>query len=183
MNDNFGFGDIAAARLRARFGLRDRLVIEGHFNVVCRDKRTGKVKWIDGMKNRIVDVGIDWILTNDLAGATLYAGLTDGTPTDAAGDTMASHAGWLEMAGYDEATRPAWGQGEPSSKVVTNASAITFTMDGTDTTIGGAFITTDNTKDGTSGTLIGVKAFTGGDKTVANNDVLEVTYTLTGSSS
>ncbi|GAG46997.1 unnamed protein product, partial [marine sediment metagenome] len=32
-------------------------------------------------------------------------GLTDGTPTPAAGDTMASHGGWTEVVAYDEGVR------------------------------------------------------------------------------
>lgn len=177
-----GFSDEAKAALRSRRGNRDKFVLSGWMKTVCRDKH-GNIKWVDEGPNLVVNEGIDYILTNDLAGATLYLGLTEASPSPAAGNTMSSHAGWDEAAGYDEANRVSWGQGEPSSQAVTNGTAAEFTMDGNDTSIGGAFITTDNTKDGTSGTLIAVKAFTGGNKTVADNDVLSVTYTITGSSS
>ena len=84
----------------------------------------------------------------------------------------------VEAARYDEATRLVGVQGAAAGKSVTNSSPSTFTMDGSDATIGGAFITTDNTKDGTSGTLIALKAFTDGDKSVSDGDTLNVTYTI-----
>lgn len=171
----------ASVKRRVIYG--ESLSLSGWMKVVCRDAN-GNVKWIDEGPNLVVNTGINYILgTAILDSATLYIGLTTGSPTPAAGDTMSSHAGWTEAAGYDEAARVAWGQDAAASQAVTNSTAATFTMDGTDTTIGGAFITTDNTKDGTTGTLIAVKAFTGGNKTVADNDTLDVTYTVTGSSS
>lgn len=183
MNDNQFFQDQAISRLRRKMGQSDRVGFKGYVKVVCKDKN-GKVKWIDEGENLIVNEGIDYIMgTAILDSATLYVGLTEASPTPAAGDTMSSHAGWAEAAGYDEATRPAWGQDAVSSKVVTNSTSADFTMDGTDGSIGGAFLSTNSTKDGTSGILIGVKAFTAGNRTVVATDVLEVTYTITGSSS
>lgn len=181
--DSMPFGDKCGATLKSRPATEDRLGISGYMKIVCRDK-DGNVKWVEEGPNLVVNTGIDYILgTAILDSATIYVGLTNGSPTPAAADTMASHGGWTEAAGYTAGTRPLWSQGAAASQAVTNASAVSFTMDGTDTTIGGAFLTTDNTKDGTTGTLIAVKAFTGGNKTVANNDTLDVTYTITGSSS
>jgi len=147
---------------------------------VCRDK-DGNIKWVDEGPNLVVNTGISYILgTAILDSATLYVGLLEASPSPAAGWTMSSIT---EAAGYDEATRPSWGQDAESSQAVSNSTAVTFTMDGNDTSIGGAFISTVSTKDDTSGILIAAKAFTGGNKTVADNDTLEVTYTITGSSS
>ena len=182
-SDNCGFQDDASARIKSKNAMQSGLKIRGFLKVVCRDA-DGNVKWVDDGENLIVDEGIDYILgTAILDAASLFIGLTEASPTPAAGDTMASHAGWATAAGYDEANRISWGQDSVASKVVTNSTSADFTMDGADTSIGGAFITTNNTKDGTTGTLIAVKAFTGGNKTVADNDVLQVTYTITGSSS
>lgn len=143
-------------------------------------------KWTEEVKNTVVNTGLDDILDKYYKGSTYtaahYVGLTDGTPTPAAGDTMASHAGWTEVTAYDEANRPTLTLGSVSSQSVDNsASKAQFTIDTNSTTIGGAFLSTDNTVGGTSGTLIGVAAFTAGDKSLDDNDVLNVTVTLTAS--
>lgn len=180
-SSKFKMSDDTSCSVRRRTKEQDNVSLQGYVRVICKDSN-GDIKWTDEGSNLVVDAGIDYILgTAILDSATIYVGLTGGSPTPAAGDTMASHGGWTEAAGYDEATRPSWGQDAVSSKVVTNSTAATFTMDGVDTTIGGAFLTTLSTKDGTTGTLIAVKAFTGGNKTVADNDTLDVTYTVTGS--
>lgn len=151
------------------------------WRMVAKDK-DGNLKWTDEGKNLIVDTGLDYFLENDVVAAALYIGLTDGTPTVAAGDTMASHAGWVEVTAYSAGTRPAWGQGAASGGVTTNATAVTFTANGT-TTVGGGFLTTDNTKGGSTGTLFSVKAATEGDRALVNLDTLDVTITLTVTSS
>lgn len=180
-NSKFQVNDQCSAALHRKAGNADGVKLKGYCKVVCRDK-DGNVKWIDEGDNLVVDTGIDYILgTAVLDSATLYVGLTEASPTPAAGDTMATHGGWVEAAGYDEATRVAWGQDAVASKVVTNSTPATFTMDGVDTSIGGAFLSTVSTKDDTTGTLVAVKAFTGGNKTVAASDTLDVTYSITGS--
>jgi hypothetical protein len=149
--------------------------------------RGGEVIWTEVGENLIVNTGLDDALDKWLKGSTytaaFYVGLTDGTPTVAAGDTMASHAGWVEVTAYDEANRQTLTLGSVSSQSVSNtASKAVFTISGT-TTVGGAFLTTNSTKGGSTGTLISAKAFTGGDRSVVDNDVLNVTVTVTASSS
>ncbi len=178
-------GGVAQAVFRPKGSLG--FAIGHRYDVECIAP-DGTVKWRIFGHNLVVNTGLDEILDKFYKGsaytAAHYVGLTDGTPTVAAGDTMASHVGWAEMAGYDEATRQTLTMGTVSGQSVNNsASKASFTMDGTDTTIGGFFITTNNTKDGTAGILIGVVAFTGGDKTVADNDTLNVTVTASASSS
>jgi hypothetical protein len=156
-----------------------------HWHIEC--VRDGDVIWVEDGFNLIVDTGINDALDKWLKGSTytaaFYVGLTDGTPTAAAGDTMASHAGWVEITAYDEANRQTLTLGSVSAKSVNNsASKAAFTISAS-TTVGGAFLTTNNTKGGSTGTLISVKAFTGGDRAVADDDVLNVTVTVTGSSS
>ena len=95
---------------------------------------------------------------------------------------MSSHSGWNEVTAYDETSRPALSLGTVSNKSVDNsANKAEFTINANDTTVGGAFITTDSTKGGTSGTLYGVGAFSAGDKTLDDGDLLQVTITLTAS--
>jgi len=152
-----------------------------HWTMVAKDK-LGNVKWKDEGKNLIVNTGLDYLLENDVVAATLYIGLTDGTPTIAAGDTMASHSGWTEVTAYDEGSRPEWGQGAASGGVTTNGTAVTFTASGS-TTVGGGFLTTNATKGGTTGTLFSVKAATEGNRSLVDDDTLDVTISLTVTSS
>lgn len=138
----------------------------------------------DQIENIVVNVGLDHALDVTLSAATQITswllGLTDGTPTVAAGDTMASHAGWVEVTAYDEGTRPAWTDGGVSGQSVSNsASQARFTISTNGTTVGGAFLTSNNVKGGTTGTLYAAGAFSAGDKTLDDNDTLDVTATFT----
>lgn len=144
----------------------------------------GKVKWTEQIHNLVVNEGLDDILDKYYKGSTYtashFVGLTDGTPTVAAGDTMASHVGWVEVTAYTEGTRQAFTPGSVASQSVDNsASKAVFSIDTNSTTIGGAFLSTDNTKGGSSGTLVSAGAFTGGDKSADNGDTLNVTVTAT----
>ena len=152
------------------------------WKMVAKDK-DGKEKWVDEGKNLIMDVGLDYMLNNDLAASTLYIGLTDGAPvTVASGDNMNDHTGWVEVTAYNEADRQAWGQGAGSGGVMTNATAVTFTASGT-TTVGGGFLSTIATKGTATGTLFSAKAATEGDRALVAADTLDVTITLTVTSS
>jgi len=173
----------ALAGRKAGMGVRRAV----HYQVECYD-RHGKLKWVDEFDNLVVNAGLDDSLDKHLKGssytAAFYVGLTDGTPTPAAADTMASHAGWTEVEDYDEGTRPALTLGSVSGQSVDNsASKAEFTIDTNSTTIGGAFVATNATKGGSTGTLYGVGAFTAGDKSLDDDDVLNVTVTLTASAS
>jgi hypothetical protein len=90
---------------------------------------------------------------------------------------MASHAGWTENQNYDEATRPAWGQGSASGQAATNGTQIDFTISTDSQSIAGLFTTTNNTKGGTTGTLISATNFTSA-KAADDGDVIKVTYTI-----
>lgn len=141
-------------------------------------------KWIEEFDNLVVNAGLNDSLDKHLKGsaytAAWYVGLMSGTPTVAAGDTMASHAGWTEVTAYDEATRQTLTLGAVAAQSVDNAaSKANFTISANSTTIGGAFLTTVNTKGGTTGTLYGGGAFSAGNKVLDDNDTLAVTVTCT----
>lgn len=159
-------------------GSRHRHVYE----IECFDAG-GRLKWRDRVENLITNAGLDDILGKYWKGsgytAAFYVGLTDDSPSVAGADTMSSHAGWAEATGYSESVRQTLTLGSVSSQSVDNsASKATFSIS-TGDDIGGAFITTDDTKGGTSGILVAVGAFSGGDRTVADGDTLTVTITLT----
>ena len=144
----------------------------------------GTLKWSETIANDIVNTGLDDILDKYWRGAgynaSHYVGLTDSAPTVAAADTMASHGGWSEVTAYDESGRQALSLGSVSGQAVDNSAAKAgFTVATDSTVVGGAFLTTDSAKGGTSGTLIAVAGFAGGDKTLDDNDILNVTVTLT----
>ncbi|MCP5016290.1 MAG: hypothetical protein GY938_13615 [Ketobacter sp.] len=158
---------------------------ENYYLIECFDSQ-GRLKWIERIENLITSEGLDDVLDKYLKGsaytAAFYVGLTDGTPTVAAGDTMASHAGWTEIVAYSEATREVYTLGTVSGQSVDNsASKASYSINGT-ATIGGCFLTTNSTKSGSTGTLYGVGAFTGGDRSVLSGDTLNVTVTSTAAS-
>jgi hypothetical protein len=118
---------------------------------------SGKLLHSERIRNGIATAGItDMFLQYFVAGTgiTPYIGLIDEVSFDAvaATDTMASHAGWVEITDYDEATRPAWGPDTPSSGQITNSVKAVFTMNAAKTAKG-LFISSNNTKGGTAGVL------------------------------
>lgn len=150
----------------------------GKYDVRCV-RPDGSVRWREQVTNLIVNTGLNFLLDsglNSTEAGTIYLGLKN-TGSPAAGDTMASHAGWTENQNYDEATRPSWAQGSASSQSVTNASTVDFTIDTNSQTIAGIFTTTNNTKGGTTGTLISAVDFSSS-KSADDNDVIQVTYTI-----
>ncbi len=166
--------------------LKPMVKLENHYLVECYAP-DGSLKWAEEFSNTVVNEGLDDVLDKYLKGssytAAFYVGLTDGTPTVAAGDTMASHGGWTEVTAYSEGVRQTLTLGTVSSQSVSNtASKATFSINANGTTIGGAFVTTNNTKGGSTGTLYGGDAFTGGDKSADSGDTLNVTVTLTAAS-
>lgn len=183
MDSQTGVSDAVSAAVRSNRELPAGVKIIGSWEFVCRDKN-GVEKWRDTIENIVVNAGLDYALDAALSGGTpitsWFLGLTDGTPTVAAGDTMASHAGWVEVTAYDEATREAWTDAGPSSQSVSNSgSPAQFTISADSTTVGGAFLASVSTKGGTTGTLYAAGAFTAGDKSLDDGDTLDVTATFT----
>jgi hypothetical protein len=148
----------------------------------CFDK-DGNLKWTEEVHNIVVNAGLNDLLTQYFKGsaytASFFVGLKN-TGTPVAADTMASHGSWTENATYSNATRPALTLGSVASQSVDNsASKAVFNINGS-TTIFGAFVTTNSTVSGTTGTLYGAADF-GASRAVVNGDTLNVTVTLTAS--
>jgi hypothetical protein len=179
--------DTVAAGLAAGTGAGEELMAMGRFTIQCYDK-DGNLKWEDDNHNLVVNQGLQYMcgtaLTSVAQITTWYIGLYGAAASNnpAAGDTMASHAGWTEVTNYSNATRPACTFATATTanpSVATNsASVAVFNINGSGT-IGGAFLTSSNTKGGTTGTLFSAADFQSpGDRTVASGDTLNVTYTL-----
>lgn len=186
LNNRGTAGQRAAPAIRQNVGVHQGARINHHFKLEAFD-RDGNLKWVEEFDNLVVNTGLDDYLDKYYKGsaytAAHYVGLADGTPSFAAGDTMASHAGWTEITAYSEANRQTYSPGTVSGQSVDNsASKAVFSINGS-TTIGGAFLSTDNTKGGSTGTLVGGNAFTGGDRSLGNGDTLNVTVTASLTSS
>lgn len=158
------------------------------YKIECFDK-FGNWKWTEEIPNQVMAVGTTDLLGKYFEGsaytAAFYVGLVDNTSFSAfaAADTMASHAGWLESAAYSNATRPAWTGGGVTvvsgsqSSVDNSASKAQFNINAI-ATINGAFLATNSTKSGTTGTIFGAASFAS-TRSVLSGDTLNVTVTLT----
>jgi len=186
-NDKVKSKDVASSSLIAGGSAADSASAKGVYKIQCHDAQ-GNLKWEDEAPNLVVNVGLQDMNAKYFTGssytAAWYIGLygAGASNTPAAGDTMSSHAGWTEVVAYSQATRPACTFGTPTTanpSVATNsASPATFSINGT-TTVGGAFLTSNNTKSGTTGTLYSAADFSApGDRAVVSGDTLSVTYTL-----
>jgi hypothetical protein len=158
----------------------------GRFLMECYDK-DGILKWSAEESNLVVNVGLQYMagtaLTSTAQITTWYIGLygAGASNTPAAGDTMSSHIGWTEVTPYTgarpTATFAAATNANPS--VVTNsASPASFAINATQT-VGGAFLVSNSTAGGSTGTLFSAADFQSpGDRNVVSGDTLNVTYTF-----
>ncbi len=164
-------------------GELDSLVIQGYYTVQFHDA-DGNLVWQDTIKNLVPTAGKNFILDTVYAGsaytAAIFMGLVDGgsAPSYAAGDTMASHAGWTENVSYSNATRPAPAFSSASGGAKATSSAVVFNTNATGT-VAGCFIATNSTKSGTTGTLISEGNFSGGNQAISSGGTLSVTHTMT----
>jgi hypothetical protein len=133
--------------------------------------------------NGVVDEGKDAILDVMFGGVAQsdpwYIGLIDNAGFSAldASDTMASHAGWAESVAYSDANRIEWADDAAASQSKTNSTTADFSINAT-ASIYGMFLTSDNTKGGTTGTLWATSQFTSSPIPVVNLDTLKVVYTI-----
>ena len=184
--------DVVSSGLTCNTKAGEAAQATGVYHVECRDK-DGNLKWAAESKNLVVNAGLQYMagsaLTSTTQIPTWYLGLYGAAATNSpnATDTMSSHGaqgagGWTEIVPYSNANRvtatlAASTNANPS--VVTNsASPAVFNINAT-ATVGGAFLTSSNTKSGTTGTLFSAADFgSPGDRSVVSGDTLSVTYTF-----
>jgi hypothetical protein len=179
--------DVVGASVQKSKGVSDGIKGGGVFTVTCYDK-DGNLKWEAKAPNLVVNVGLQDMNTKYFSGsgytAAWYIGLYGAASSNdpAAGDTMSSHAGWTEVTDYSQSTRPAATFGTATTadpSVIDNSGSVAVFSMNSSTTVGGAFLTSDNTKSGTSGTLFSAADFEApGDRAVVSGDTLNVTYTF-----
>jgi hypothetical protein len=170
-------------------GLGEHADAHGRYEVECFGP-DGKTKWCDTIENTVVTVGKNLALDTFLAGSAYtvtgpYLGLISSTSWSvvSSGDTMASHAGWLEAGGANTPTytgnrkTAAWSAATAGGKALSAALSFAITGSGT---VKGAFMVFGTgavaTKDDTNGTLWSTGTFSTGDKAVTNGDSLSVNY-------
>jgi len=170
-------------------GIGEQAEAHGRYEVECIGA-DGQLKWRDVIENVVCTVGKNLALDTFLAGAAYtvtgpFMGLISSTSYSAvsAGDTMASHAGWLEAGGTNAPTytgnrkTAVWSAAASGSKAL--SAALSFAITGTGTAKG-AFLCFGSgasaTKDNTGGVLWSAGTFSTGDKAVVNGDTLNVNY-------
>jgi hypothetical protein len=170
-------------------GLSEQADAHGRYEVECIGA-DGKLKWREVIDNVVQTVGKNLALDTFLAGAGYtvtgpYMSLISSTSYTgvAAGDTMASHAGWLEAGGANAPTysgnrkTAVFAAAASGAKALSAALSFAITSSGT---VKGAFLCygtgASNTKDNTGGTLWSAGTFATGDKNVVNGDTLNVNY-------
>ena len=135
----------------------------------------GEVKWRETVRNTVMTAGKTDIIDKYLKGSAYTAAwylILKGAGSIAAGDTLASHAGWTEATPY-AGNRPTitWGTTSGGSNT---ATAVSIAINAT-ATVAGAGCCTVNT--GTSGVLYNMSDFAAS-RSVASGDTLNVTPTL-----
>ena len=170
-------------------GIPENATAHGCYEIECIDA-DGILKWREIIDNVVQTVGKNLALDTFLAGSAYtvtgpYMGLISSISYTgvAAGDTMASHAGWLEAGGTNAPTysgnrkTAVWSAAASGAKALSAALSFAITSSGT---IKGAFICYGrgalNTKDNTAGILWSAGTFSTGDKAVVNGDTLNVNY-------
>lgn len=167
-----------AAREDAKYAYHDALLAGDEVLAAAMYKKLMSFvieeKWREKVRNLVMTAGKTDIVDKYFKGssytAAWYMGLK-GAGTIAAGDTLASHAGWSEVTPYS-GNRPAitWGTTTSGSNT---ATAVSYSITGT-STVAGAFICTVNT--GSSGVLYSCSDFAAS-RNVASGDTLNVTPT------
>ena len=106
----------------------------------------------------ITNAGLNHALNTEFTAGTpvtsWFIGLIDDAAFDelAETDTMGSHAGWTENTNYSQATRPAFSPSTATAEFVSNENPAEFTMTALKS-LAGMFLTSVNTKGGTTGVL------------------------------
>jgi hypothetical protein len=155
----------------------------GHFHMRHYGGKSGRRLLYEGRFNNIItNVGLTYLegvaklTVTQIALSSWFNGITATAPTVAAADTMASHGGWTENQSYSQGTRPAWSGVAGAAGQSSNSASPAVYSANAGSTAGGAFMASNSTKGGTTGTLFCVAPFTGGDRTLLSGDTLNVTY-------
>lgn len=148
------------------------------FHVECVGP-DGEVKWVEEVSNLVTTVGKTDNLAKYLTGSGYTAAwylVLKSAGSIAAGDTLASHAGWTEVNPYAGANRPTVTFPAPAAGAVTsNQNSITINATAT---VAGAGICATQAIATTTGVLYNMADFSAS-RSVASGDVLNITVSYT----
>jgi hypothetical protein len=173
-------------------GIKEELSAHGTYTAECYGP-DGELKWRDTIDNVVCTEGKNLAFDTFLAGSAYtvtgpYMGLISSVSYTAVaatdvGSQIDGTNGWKEAGGTNAPTYTgvrktcAWSAASAGAKAL--SSALAFAITGTGT-IKGSFVLFGSaavtTKDNAAGTLWSAGLFTGGDKTVANGDTVNVSY-------
>jgi len=182
--DKLKMGTFATAEVVKSEKNSERPRFGGVFTIECRAP-DGTLKWREECHNLVVNEGLNLILDtlfdedygdSSGIGAPWYVGLLAASPSPSATDGLSDLSRFTD---YDEAARQAFVDVRSNQSVSNAASKAVFTISQDSSSIGGAFLASDSTKDGTTGTLLCEVAFSGGNKAADDDDTLNVQYTFT----
>lgn len=190
MNEKINPQDAMGASVSRDGALSEGVHAGGVYTVECYGP-DGVLKWRDSFPNLVTTVGKNLLLDTLLGGSGYsvtgpYMGLiaSGSYSAVAAGDTMASHAGWLEAGSANAPTysgsRKTVSFSAASSGSKASSSAASFAITGSGTVKGGFLVLGSGasaTIANTGGTLYSAGLFSGGDRAVDNGDTLNVSYT------
>jgi len=191
MKDQLNAVESANMSIASIAGMGESAQAEGVYTFKCFEYEGGPLLWEDTIENVVCTLGKNLMLQTALTGSAYtvtgpYMGLISsiGYTAVAAGDTMASHAGWNEAGSTNAPTfaaRVAPAFGTAAAGAISTSTPTSFTMTGAGTLVG-AFITYGTgavtTLMSTAGTLLSAGAFTGGNQPVNSGNVVQVTYSL-----
>lgn len=133
----------------------------------------------NGATTQGLNHALDVTFRNQAQTATWYVGIINNsgyTTGVSVNDTAASHGGWTEWTGYNEATRQTWAPAAAAAGSVANSSAMTFTnQSGSSVTIRGVAVWSASAKGATTGILWATAVENAG-RTLSNTQAFQVIY-------
>jgi hypothetical protein len=158
-------------------------------------KLRGRFRWQTVLNGNILQAGVfpngiitatiddlfDVYFSNGSPAAAWYLAPISNTNFSALdpSDTMLDHAGWQEATNYSGGSRPLWSPNNSAGGVKLNASAVEFPIT-SEEALAGMFVTSDNTLDGTAGTLWATGQFATGANTPPVGSIFKLFYELEG---
>lgn len=172
--------EAASAGLICHPAASDELMVKGTFRI--EQVRDGEVIWSEEFNNLVTTQGKNSILDKFLGLGAAHSNCLMVLVSAAAiaGDTYASHA-FTEFTNFS-GNRPAVSFSAAASGSKATSANVSFTVTGAGGTVAGCgIVMSGSTTPGdtaASGVLLSAGAFTGGSRTVAAADVLNVSYSL-----
>lgn len=162
----------------------ENALASGRFHVLCYDK-DGNLKWEEDNPNLVMNYGLQYMVGNSLTNSATkitswYIGLTSGTGTYVATDTIATHT-WTEFTSYSgnrKACSFAAATAANPSVATNSASPASFSINAGGTVLGAFLCDAATGSTYPTVTLFSASNFTGGSRTVVSGDTLNVTYTF-----